>query len=184
MDSVLKYIRIVFDAILKNWIAILVSGSCVFVALLFLFLFYGYPVVSAGIEQPIAFSHRLHAGVKQIQCMFCHPNVKRSVHPGIPEVEKCLFCHKYIIANHPEILKEHEYFNSGTSTPWVKVNYIPEHVFFNHQRHIKKNIECRECHGEIETMDRVRGINFQMGFCLSCHREKKANTDCWLACHN
>ena len=80
--------------------------------------------------------------------------------------------------------KEHNYFNTGTPTPWVKVNYLPEHVFFNHQRHIKKDLACQECHGLIETMDRIKGEQFKMGFCIACHREKKANLDCWTACHN
>ena len=110
--------------------------------------------------------------------------MSRSTFPGIPPVEKCLYCHKYIIANHPQIKKEHNYFNTGTATPWVKVNYLPEHVFFNHQRHIKKAVACQECHGAVETMDRLQHKNFQMGFCVACHRERKANLGCWLACHN
>jgi len=57
-------------------------------------------------------------------------------------------------------------------------------VVFNHQRHIRKELACRECHGEIEKMDRIRGKFFYMQFCIECHREKKANIDCWLSCHN
>jgi hypothetical protein len=151
---------------------------------LFLYLYYIALAMNTGPEQPIAFSHRLHTGVKEIQCRFCHPYVDRSSFPGIPPVEKCLYCHNYIIANHPEIKKEHEYYDSKTPTPWVKVNYVPEHVFFNHQRHIKKDIDCRECHGAIETMDRLKDAEFEMGFCVDCHKVKDANLDCWLACHN
>ena len=44
---------------------------------------------------------------------------------GLPPVEKCLYCHNYIIKKHPQIQKEHNYFNTQTPTPWVKVNYIP-----------------------------------------------------------
>ncbi|MCK5486728.1 MAG: cytochrome c3 family protein, partial [Desulfobacterales bacterium] len=137
-----------------------------------------------GPEQPIPFSHRLHAGVKEIQCQFCHPYVGYSNHPGIPPVEKCLYCHNYIIPKHPEILKEHEYFNANSPVPWVKVNYLAEHVVFNHQRHIRSEIECQECHGEVQKKDRLQGVEFKMGFCVECHRKKKANLDCWLACHN
>lgn len=150
----------------------------------FLFLIYIYPTPFLGAEQPIPFSHRLHAGVKKIDCRFCHPYVARSTFPGIPPVEKCLFCHNYIIANHPQIQKEHYYFDTGTPTPWVKVNYVPEHVMFNHQRHIRKKIDCRECHGAVETMDRIAGKRFRMGFCLECHHKRNANVGCWLACHN
>jgi hypothetical protein len=168
----------------RNGRSILLSLCCLGLAAMFLYAFYGMPGRDLGPAQPISFSHRVHAGVKAIQCRFCHPYVDRSHFPGIPPVEKCLYCHKYIIAGHPEILKEHWYFNNKKPTPWVKVNYIPEHIFFNHERHIKKEIACEQCHGKIETMDRIKGVAFQMGFCVGCHREKKANLDCWLACHN
>ena len=149
-----------------------------------LYLIYTPPGKSIGAEQPIPFSHQLHAGVKNIQCRFCHPYVDSSVHPGIPPVEKCLYCHNYIIARHPEIQKEHRYYNTGTPTPWVKANYLAEHVLFNHQRHIKKDIQCQQCHGAVETMDRIKGRYFYMEFCIQCHREKKVNLGCWLACHS
>jgi len=150
----------------------------------FLYFFYGSPATRIGIEQPIPFSHQLHAGVKNIQCQFCHSYVGRSIHPGIPPVEKCLYCHNHIIAAHPQIVKEHRYFNTRTPTPWKKANYLAEHVVFNHQRHIRKEIECEQCHGKVETMDRIKGKYFFMEFCIKCHREKKANLDCWLACHS
>jgi predicted CXXCH cytochrome family protein len=66
----------------------------------------------------------------------------------------------------------------------VKVNYIPEHVFFKHQPHIRQKIDCQECHGPVETMDRLKDAEFEMGFCIGCHQEKKAQLGCWLACHN
>ena len=160
------------------------SLCCAVLILIFLSLFYVRPGANIGPEQPIAFSHRIHAGVKEIQCRFCHPYVARSKFPGIPPVEKCLYCHDYIISNHPEIQKEHQYFNSKTPIPWVKVNFMPEHVIFNHKRHIKKDVDCRECHGDVETMDRLKDADFEMGFCIHCHKAKDANLDCWLACHN
>lgn len=150
----------------------------------FLFFFYASPATRIGAAQPIAFSHRLHAGVKAINCRFCHPYVGRSLSPGLPPVEKCLYCHKYIIASHPQILKEHNYFNTDTPTPWVKVFYVPEHVLFNHQRHIKRAIACETCHGNVSQTDRLKGKRFKMGFCMKCHRQLQVNIDCWLACHS
>ncbi len=163
-------------------ILFLVSSAAMVMA--FIYFFYFTPGKKIGVEQPIPFSHRVHAGVKEIQCQFCHPYVGRSINPGLPPVEKCLYCHNYIIANHPQILKEHRYYNTRTPTPWKKANYLAEHVLFNHQRHIRKEIACKECHGEIETMDRINGRYFYMEFCIKCHREKKANLGCWLACHS
>ena len=162
---------------------LMVAGSVLFVLAL-LYYYYMLPIAQVGPEQPIAFSHRLHAGDKAIDCRFCHPYVARSSHPGIPPVEKCLFCHNHIIANHPEILKEHEYYDTGTPTPWVKVFYMPEHVMFNHQRHLRNDIACQACHGEVQQQDRLKDRRLQMGFCIECHREKNATLDCWLSCHN
>ena len=161
------------------WVA-----ASVFLCLGFVFFFYASPATRIGAVQPISFSHQLHSGIKAIDCRFCHPYVERSIYPGIPPVEKCLYCHNYIIANHPEIRKEHNYYNSNTPTPWVKVFYLPEHVLFNHQRHLKKEIACESCHGDVKKMDRLKGTRFKMGFCLKCHRAKKVNVDCWLACHS
>jgi hypothetical protein len=162
-----------------GWIAV-----CTVLVLAFLFLFYASPATRIGAAQPIPFSHRLHAGDKAIDCRFCHPYVDKSLNPGLPPVEKCLFCHNYIITHHPEIRKEHAYFDTRTPTPWIKVYELPEHVLFNHERHIKKEIACESCHGEVRKMDRLKGTRFQMGFCIECHRQKKANIECWLACHS
>ena len=172
------------DRIWQNRGPMLWVAVSVVLVLGFLFLFYASPATRTGPEQPIPFSHRLHAGHKAIECQFCHSYVGRSIHPGLPAVEKCLFCHNYIIANHPEIQKEHNYFNSDTPTPWVKVYELAEHVLFNHQRHIRKEIACESCHGEVRERDRLKGTRFKMGFCIECHREKNANLDCWLACHS
>jgi len=171
-------------ALIDNRWHIVTAGSTIVLTAGFLYMFYLHPSAGLGPKQPIAFSHRVHSGVKQIQCRFCHPYVERSAHPGIPPVEKCLYCHKYIIANHREIRKEHEHYNAGTPIPWRKANYLPEHVLFKHQRHIRKEIACKACHGAVETMDRIPGVSFRMKFCVDCHREEKGPLDCWLACHS
>jgi len=184
LSALLTAIHDFFQPARSNRLVWLAVTLCVLSTALLLGLFYRPPGWNIGPEQPIPFSHRLHVGIKEIQCRFCHPYVDRSIHPGIPPVEKCLYCHNYIIAGHPQILKEHNYFKTGTPLPWRKVNYLAEHVVFNHERHIKKEIECRQCHGSIETMDRIKGKYFRMQFCITCHRQKKANLGCWLACHS
>ena len=107
----------------KNAIVILTTLITGLFIAAFIFLFYTLPQSAIGPEQPIPFSHNVHSGVKQIQCQYCHPYVAYSNHPGIPAVEKCLHCHNYIIANHPWIKKEHEYFNTKTPTPWIKLQH-------------------------------------------------------------
>ena len=182
--KVVSGFRETLKAITANWQPLALTAITVVMVLAFVYTFYVYPKVGVGPEQPIPFSHRLHAGHKAIDCYFCHPYVERSLHPGLPPVEKCLFCHNYIITSHPEIQKEIGYYESGTPTPWKKVYYLAEHVVFNHKRHIAKDIACESCHGEVRAQDRLKGERFKMGFCIECHREKKAPLDCWIACHS
>ena len=172
------------SGIRENRLQLVIIGSLIVLVAWVMYLFFIMPDLGAGPVQPISFSHRLHAGDKNIDCRFCHSYVDRSIHPGIPPVEKCLFCHNHIITEHPEIQKEHAYFNSGTPIPWKKVFILPEHVVFRHDRHIKKGIECESCHGDVKGTDRLKTHEFEMGFCVECHREKEANLDCWLSCHN
>jgi len=167
----------------QNRAAILITFGSVLFSAAFLYWYYVQPE-EIGPEQPIPFSHNVHSGIKEIQCQFCHPYVAYSNFPGIPPVEKCLYCHNYIIVNYPWIQKEHRYFNTQTPTPWVKVNYVPEHVFFNHQRHINSQVACEVCHGEVKTLQRLPEKIWRMGVCVECHRLKKASVDCWVACHN
>ena len=149
-----------------------------------LYFYYAYPGQGVGPKQPIPFSHRVHAGVKAINCRFCHPNVERSVHAGLPEMEKCFFCHKYIISTHPEILKEKAYYEALKPVPWVRIFYVPDFVKFKHQPHLRwGKLDCNQCHGEVGRMDRLQKKVFKMQFCIDCHKQKKAQLDCWLACH-
>jgi hypothetical protein len=170
--------------LIRNRVALMWTGLGIVFVLGFLYFYYASPATRIGPVQPIPFSHRVHAGVKAIPCQFCHPYVSRSTFPGIPPVEKCLYCHNYIIASFPPIQKEHHYFDTNTPTPWKKTVYVPEFVFFRHIRHIKRGIKCQHCHGEIQTFDRIPAKKFQMGFCVDCHKQNKAKLGCWLACHN
>jgi len=149
------------------------------------YLFYLYPHQSVGPAQPIPFSHRVHAGVKNIDCRFCHPFVDRGRHAGIASLQKCFFCHEYIIPLHPELVKEKRHHDAGEPVQWVRIFYVPDFVKFRHRPHMEwGKLECTECHGPVQTMDRLGPVDFEMGFCIECHKEKKAQTDCWLACHH
>jgi hypothetical protein len=156
-----------------------------FSMLVFAYLFHVQMHRKIGPKQPIPFSHRLHAGVKAINCRFCHPFVARSARAGIPAVAKCLYCHNYIIRNHPWIQEEHRYYETGEPVPWKRLFIVGDHVQFRHQPHILlKGFDCSECHGAVETMDRLPHHEFKMGFCIDCHRKNDAPVSCWLTCHN
>jgi len=100
-----------------------------------------WPEHRMGRDQPIPFSHRLHATDKQIDCNYCHPYQERSLNAGLPTVETCLGCHRHIIPLHPEIVKLHGYEARGEEIPWTKVFYAPDHVYFPHYRHIPRILE-------------------------------------------
>jgi hypothetical protein len=133
--------------------------------------------------QPLAFSHRLHAGDYRIDCRYCHRGVEVSRVAGIPPLAICQACHLYIASERPEIVKLLDYAKRGEPVAWVKVHDLPEHVYFPHMMHLRARLDCVLCHGEVAGMDRVaRSVELKMGWCLSCHREHQASIDCWT-CH-
>jgi len=54
-------------------------------------------------EQPIAYSHRLHAGDLEIPCLYCHSAADKSRHAGIPAAGTCMNCHKFVTAGWDQV---------------------------------------------------------------------------------
>ncbi len=57
-------------------------------------------------EQPIFYSHKVHAGINQINCQYCHSGAEKSKHAMVPSTNVCMNCHKQIneytgAAEHP-----------------------------------------------------------------------------------
>ena len=139
-------------------------------------------------EQPIHFSHITHVQKNKMECQFCHWSVDKASFAAIPEVQTCMGCHQLIGGTTPEqqaeIKKIGEYFSKGQPIPWVKVHVMPNHVHFNHKRHVKAGVTCQECHGQVPNMDVVERVSsMKMGWCISCHRERGASIDCYT-CHH
>lgn len=133
--------------------------------------------------QPLAFSHRLHAGVNGIPCLFCHRFAATSPSAGIPAVADCRACHQFISPNAAEIKKLMGYWDKRQAIPWVRVYSVPDHVYFPHMMHIRARLDCGVCHGRVATMERItRSVKIEMGWCLGCHRTHRASIDCWT-CH-
>lgn len=59
-------------------------------------------------DQPIAYSHRLHAGELQIPCLYCHYGAQTSRHAGIPSATVCMTCHKSVTAGFDAQLAERQ----------------------------------------------------------------------------
>lgn len=130
-------------------------------------------------EQPIAFSHKLHAGDMKIDCQYCHVGVEKSRVASVPSLNICMGCHTVARIDRPEIQKLTQYYNENKPLPWKRIHRVPDFVYFNHSVHVNKDIQCQTCHGEVQNMDTVANnkyksiaqVNsFTMGACLDCHR--------------
>lgn len=135
--------------------------------------------------QPIAFSHKLHAGDHQIPCLHCHLHAEHSPSAGVPPVSKCMGCHNNIAKDKPLIVTLTDYWDQQQPIPWVKVHDLPDFVHFSHKRHVKAGLACNNCHGEVEKMQVLRKVNnLQMGWCIDCHKNNavRFGTDC-ATCH-
>lgn len=160
-------------------------------------LFLGHNIVKGAIslgrsqgyqpQQPIKFSHALHAGQNGIDCKYCHSGAEKSKHAYIPSVTVCMNCHKYVQEGPKygpdEIAKiymasgwnmeEQAYSNDPKPIEWVKIHNLPDHVYFSHAQHVTAGgIECQTCHGNVEEMEVVAQFApLSMGWCVNCHRQ-------------
>ena len=126
-------------------------------------------------QQPIPFSHQLHAGSLRISCQYCHSGVTKARVAGIPSLETCMGCHQVTRTDRPAIQQMTRIFNSGGTVVWKRVHTLPDHVFFDHRPHVNSGIACQTCHGEVQTMPVLtREMSLRMSNCLACHRDPHA----------
>ncbi|MDQ3137533.1 MAG: cytochrome c family protein [Gemmatimonadota bacterium] len=143
-----------------------------------------------GPRQPIFFRHDIHAGQYKMQCQYCHYSVAVSPEPGIPTMQTCMGCHLVVAGRDSsakvEIRKVRQAWTEKKPVEWVRVHYLARHAHFPHQRHIKAlgPNACTTCHGDVSRMPQVFKVNNvnNMGFCISCHVERKVSRDCSV-CH-
>jgi mono/diheme cytochrome c family protein len=151
-------------------------------------------------EQPIYYSHKVHAGVNQINCQYCHTGVYQGKQATLPSVNVCMNCHTAIneyngaplvkengevVDGTAEIKKLYEYagytpgetWDASKAKPieWVRIHNLPDHVYFNHAQHVNAGqVSCQQCHGDIQNMGEVKQFSdLSMGWCVNCHRETK-----------
>ena len=150
--------------------------------------------------QPIYYSHKVHAGTNQINCLYCHGGAQEGKHSNIPSVNICMNCHMSIneykgekiyteegveVDGTKEIQKFYKFagftfgkpFDASAAKPieWTRIHNLPDHVYFNHSQHVKAGkVQCQTCHGDITKMDEVKQFaDLSMGWCINCHRETK-----------
>ncbi len=123
-------------------------------------------------DQPIPFNHKIHAGEMHINCVYCHNNVERSQHATVPDSATCMKCHEFIASSSKDIQYLRQMYRKGEPMRWIKVHDLPDHAHFSHKPHIAKGFDCSQCHGKVETMDKVAlQAPFTMGWCVNCHRD-------------
>ncbi len=129
-------------------------------------------------NQPIAFSHKLHAGQYQIDCNYCHTGVRKSKSANIPSANICMNCHGQILTESPEIQKIYAAIEDNRPIEWIRVHNLPDLAYFNHAQHVDVgNQQCQTCHGQIEEMEVVEQYApLTMAWCINCHKETNVNT--------
>lgn len=147
-------------------------------------------------EQPIKYSHKLHAGDLKIDCKYCHSTAEKSKQASVPSLNTCMNCHKAVQLREkyndkvsPEISKIYAAMDfdpeKGTYGPnpkpvrWIRIHNLPDHAYFNHSMHVKgAGVSCQTCHGPIQEMEVVQQYStLQMGWCINCHRERKIDVE-------
>ncbi len=150
--------------------------------------------------QPIFYSHKVHAGINQINCQYCHTGVAKGKQATLPSINVCMNCHLAIttytgeqlydergnpVDGTAEIEKLFELAGYSKGSPWdpsqakgvewIRIHNLPDHVYFNHSQHVVAGkVACQTCHGEIQNMDEVgQFADLSMGWCVNCHRETK-----------
>ena len=139
------------------------------------FWYYGSPkLTDVGYrpQQPVPYSHKLHAGDLGMDCRYCHTSVETSAHANVPPTKTCMNCHTMIKTDSEALQPVRDSYTSGESIEWVKVHKSPDYVYFNHSAHINVGVGCASCHGNVAQMELVEIKEpLNMGWCLECHRE-------------
>ncbi len=132
-------------------------------------------------DQPIKFSHKVHAGDNGIDCMYCHTTVEQGKSAGIPATNLCMNCHVIIRegtnSGKFEIAKVVDAAENGKPVEWNRIHNLPDHVFFSHAVHVGSGkLDCNQCHGAVEEMDIMRQESeLSMGWCINCHRDTEVD---------
>ena len=130
--------------------------------------------------QPVPYSHKLHAGDMGMDCRYCHYNVERSAHAGVPPTQVCLNCHRQVRTESSKLQPVRDalaedgksLLADAPSIPWRRIHKIPDYAYFDHSAHVTVGVGCQSCHGRIDQMVVVRQVEpLSMGWCLDCHRD-------------
>src|SRR6202042_1423273 len=102
--------------------------------------------------QPVPFSHKHHVGELGLDCRYCHTAVESSSSAGMPPTQTCMTCHSQIWVNSPMLEPVRASYRDDKSIQWIRVNAVPDFVYFNHSIHVNKDVACVTCHGPVGDM--------------------------------
>ncbi len=152
---------------------LLVGSVLLITSIVFFFWHFGsheFLEVGYAPQQPIDYSHRLHAGELGLDCRYCHASVEVSAVASIPSTQTCMNCHTQVLPESDKLALLRESWTEGTAIEWVKVHDLPDYVQFNHSSHVNVGVGCSSCHGRVDRMEVVMQAEpMSMGWCLDCH---------------
>lgn len=160
------------NALARSTLAIALAGVTTIVWLVFTLMRSSWATKEAEfVEQPVQFSHAHHVGGVGIDCRYCHTSVENSSFAGIPPTNTCMNCHSQLWTNAPILEPVRASFRNNTNLTWIRVNDLPDFVYFNHQIHVKQGVGCVTCHGQVDQMPLMyQAKSLLMEWCLDCHR--------------
>jgi hypothetical protein len=150
----------------RFWMSVIILSGWVVVIVILVLLNLG-----KAPAQPLAFNHKAHID-NNIQCLFCHTGANRGPSATIPTLAKCQGCHQQIEPDSEVLLELNGYIAKQEIIPWVPVAILPDFVYFSHQPHLAGGVNCENCHGDVGSMKVAKKTNMDMGWCLTCHKER------------
>lgn len=123
-------------------------------------------------EQPVPFSHKLHAGDLGMDCRYCHNTVEKGALAAVPTTSTCMNCHGVVRYDSPKLeLVRQAFADDQKAVAWTRVHMLPDYAYFDHSAHLGAGVGCASCHGRIDQMDEVfQHEPLSMSWCLDCHR--------------
>jgi len=146
-----------------------------------------YVVLAAGDSQndprgDLIFSHVLHLTDAGMTCKDCHEAAEESMVPTdrlLPTMDDCSACHDVTDPN--SCVMCHRTPQDVVPVPYI----VPNYHFFNHEEHLRADLNCGTCHTAAETSTQVTETAMllpKMTDCINCHRKAGQTLDCG-ACH-
>ncbi len=154
----------------------IVGGLMVFGLVVPAFIWYyfspEYTDVGYMPEQPVPFSHKLHAGELELDCRYCHAQVENAAVASVPPTQVCMNCHQLVARDSEKLAVIRDSLSTGQPVEWIRIHNVPDYAYFDHSVHVAAGVGCSSCHGDIRSMEVVSLQEpLSMAWCLECHRE-------------